>query len=1335
MEGPSLQGLPAQIGLPRAAERRRRASGLPTAGRSAPLSSAQEPLWYLSRLAPDNPVYNEAVTIRKQGGFDVAAFRHAFNEIVRRHEIWRSTFEVVDGQPVQVVHPPALVELPLLDLSDRSRSDGEKEAAALLGQDARRPYDLEHGPMIRPRLLHLGDDDHRLSLAMHHLVFDAFSLRRVVLPELIAGYEAAIAGRESPLVDPPVQSSDYAIWERDHRERAGDSSKMDYWRRRLGDASPLELPLDHPRPAQRRFRGATCSTCIEADTTARLKALCSQTGTSLFHLVLAAFSVLLHRYSGQDDVVFATIADQRQRREFESMLGYCATPLVLRTDLSGDPSFIELLARTRRDLDDALSNLVPFDQLVRELRVERDPGTNPVYQAMVSLEPAVVAADPSWSIDQADMVWGNAVGSAKLDLSLELDEGSDGKLRGRLNYNTDLFDSATARAMVGHWHMLLQGIAAQPQSPISALPLLTEHELQRQLVEWNATGADYPQASYVHDLVAAQARANPDSVAVDFTGNRLTYGELDVRSSRIAHVLQAAGVEHGNLVGICVERTPDMIAGMLGILKAGAAYLPLDPRYPADRLSFMLEDSGATLTLTQASLRAVLPDHGTGYICLDSEDVALARHEDIPSTPVSRADDVAYVLYTSGSTGAPKGVSIRHRSVVNLLTSMAKAPGIAPTDTVLAITTTSFDMSVPELWLALINGARLMIAPTDLVTDGRQLGRLISGSGVTFMQATPATWQMLIDGAWSGSPGLVALSGGEALSGPLAERMLDRCAVLWNAYGPTETTVWSTMARIERGAPITVGRPIANTRIYILDKHSRPVPVGVSGEMFIGGDGVAVGYLNRPELTAERFVANPFVAGGRMYRTGDRARYRADGNVEFLGRLDHQVKIRGFRIEPGEVETVLVSHPSVSAAVVVAREESPGGRVLVAYIVPRAGMPTTAELRDLCRRELPEYMVPSTFVALERLPLTINGKLDRASLPAPNRWRDAYTAYTPPRSDLEAKLVRAWARTLELDRVGIHDDFFELGGHSLLAVRLLAEVEREVGLAMPVASLFDGGATVAGLSGTIEQHTKPQSNELLVTVQPFGTRPVLFFIHADEASMLTLRHFTGPLGPDQPVLGLLPERVGYRFDQRRSVEDLAATMVAALRSVQPRGPYYLAGYSMGGLFAYEVAGQLIAAGEEIGWLGLVDAGTPSLAARYVSLRQRLARQRARDFGDASRKIWEISSRTLRSMFRRLRPPRARPGHDFDWRGADKLARRYTCRGHAGPLDLFVTSDMMATTNSHSLGWEDVHHGRVEVHEVRGDHFSMVQEPNVAYLSELLASTLRTAQGERVEMAG
>ncbi|MEO6859749.1 MAG: amino acid adenylation domain-containing protein [Solirubrobacteraceae bacterium] len=1301
--------------------------------RAAPLSSAQEPLWYFSRLAPDNPVYNEAVTIRKDGHFDVDACRQAFNELVRRHEILRSTFEGVDGDAVQVVHQAESIELPLLDLSRMSRPDAEREAATILGEDARRPYDLERGPMIRPRIVRFADDDHRLCLAMHHLVFDGFSLRHVVFPELVALYGATLAGERSPLPDTPIQYADYAIGERADGDHTGGPNRMEYWKHRLGDAPTLELPLDHPRPSHQRFSGAMYPIRIEADVADRLRTLCHQTGTNVLQLLASAFAVLLHRYSGQDDIVFATVANQRQRPELQSMVGYCSTPLVLRTDLSADPTFVELLTKVSTDLDAALSNSVPFERLLRELHVKRDPGTNPVYQAMIVVEPSSVASDPLWSLQGMDVAVGNVLGRTKLDLDLELDEHPGGDFSGRLLYNTDLFEPATARRMADHWQTLLDGIAEQPHLHISELPLLSDHEQQLQLVDWNATTAEFPRDSCIHELVAAQVMAHPEAIAIDCAASRLTYLELDRRATQIAHALQAAGAGTGGLVGICLDRTSDMVAGMLGILKSGAAYLPLDPRYPMDRLAFILEDSGTGLILTQRSLVTNLPARDADCICLEDVADALGSQPDMPATTTISADDIAYVLYTSGSTGRPKGVAIRHRSVVNLLTSMAREPGIERTDAVLAITTTSFDMSVPELWLALVSGARMVIAPTEVVVDGRRLGHLIAESGVTFMQATPATWQMLIDSGWSGSPALIALSGGEALNATLADRLLDRCAVLWNAYGPTETTVWSTLAGIKRGDPITVGRPIANTRVYLLDQRARPVPIGVAGEMFIGGDGVAFGYLNRPELSAERFVSDPFVAGGRMYRTGDRARYRADGNIEFLGRLDHQVKIRGFRIEPGEVEAVLLSHFGVAAAVVVAREDSPGSRLLVAYIVPRDAMPPAAELRDLCRQSLPEYMVPATVVALERLPLTSNGKLDRTALPAPERGRDPERTFTPARSALEAQLVRVWARTLGLDRVGVDDDFFELGGHSLLAVRLLVRVEAEFGVAVPLATLVEGSATVARIASAIESAAESAyERQPTAPEQSTDGKPVLFFVQPGEEAMLTMRHFTRALGSDQRVVGLLPPyRHGARFDQSRSIEVLATGILRSIRQTQPTGPYCLVGFSMGGLLAYEIANQLRAGGEEVAWLALLDAAPPAFSRRAMrrrlSVRQRLARQRERGLAGSVRHTRLVVKREMTAALVRLHLRRSRLGDDFDWRGALKLTSRYVCTGNDAPMDLFVTADGVANCQSRSLGWDEIHKGPLRVHDTLGDHLSMVLEPNVTVLSQMLASNLRLAQ--------
>ena len=1044
-------------------------SSQPARGR-APLSVVQEPLWYFSRLAPDNPLYNEAVTIRKQGPFQASAFRAAFEELVRRHEIWRSTFDVMDGEPVQVVHPAPTLELPVLDLSGLPSSQRESEAARMAAQEARRPYDLACGPLLRPLLVRFAPEHHRLCLAMHHLIFDGVSLYRIVLPELIALYDSFLAGRAPSLPEPPLQYAQYAIATREELEGSDFARRIDYWRGRLAAAPTLQLPHDHPRPADQRFRGAMERVRICEGLADELRALSRTSGATLFQVLCAAFAVLLHRYCGQDDIVFGTLSDMRDRRELERMVGYCLTPLVLRVDVHDDPSFVELLGRLRGDLLDGLSHQVPFERLVRELHPHRDPAANPLFQAVFVLEPATAASDPAWSLHQMEAEVGNAVGHAKFDLHLELDERPEGHLDGRLIYNTDLFAPETAKRVARHWGTLLEAIASAPSAPVCGLPLLGQDERNRQLVEWNATSAEYPRDACVHEFIGAQVKRTPDAVAAVFGDEQLTYRELDRRANRVAQLLSSANAG-GGLVAICVERSLEMLVGMLGILKCGAAYLPLDPRHPAERLARALEDSGAAVVLTQRHLLATLPDRQADAICLDDEATVEPADDAPPSS--ATADDLAYVLYTSGSTGRPKGVCVAHRALVNLLSAMAQSLGMAAKDTIVAITTYTFDIAAVELWLPLVTGARTVIASRDAASDGRRLAGFIARSKPTIVQATPTTWQMLIDSGWSGQRGLVALCGGEALAPALADSLLERAQTVWNMYGPTETTVWSTMAAVQRGHPITIGRPIANTRVYILDRARQPVPVGVAGEIAIAGDGLALGYLNRPELTAQRFVADPFLAGARMYLTGDLARQLPDGLIEHRGRLDQQIKVRGFRVEPGEIEAALAGCPDVAAAVVVARELAPGDTRLVAYVVAAGAMPRPSELRRLLRGTLPDYMVPSIFVALDALPLTVHGKLDRNALPAPRLAVDDGSAgddgsgASAPRSALEQRLVAIWSRTLDVERVGVHDDFFALGGHSLLALRLLVEVERELGADVSLASLFEN-FTVAGMTALID---------------------------------------------------------------------------------------------------------------------------------------------------------------------------------------------------------------------------------------------------------------------------
>jgi len=1292
----------------------------------APLSPAQEQLWYFSRLAPENPVYNEAVSIRKEGPFDATAFRAAFNEIVRRHEIWRTTFDDVDGEPLQIVGPAPTLELPIIDLSAMTAEEREREAVRLAAEAARVPYDLRHGPLLRPILIRFSEDHHRLYLCMHHLISDGVSLYRIILPELATLYDDFAGSRAPSLPAPAIQYSDYAHELRELGEGQDHARRVDYWRRRLSGASTLQLPLDHQRPLRPRFRGATMPLRISVELSARLRSLSHASGVTLFQALAAAFAVLLYRYSGQEEVVFGTLADMRERRELEGMVGYCLTPLVARIDMGAEPSFNELLERVRDDLIDGLSNLIPFERLVRELHPHREPGANPLFQAALVLEPSMVAADPAWSLHQMEAEVSNAVGSAKFDLLLELDERPEGQIDGRLIYDRDLFDPETAAQIAGHWITVLEGVVPAPDRPVSELPLLTAEQHHRQLVEWNATAAEYPQDACLHELVSAQAERSPDAVAAVFADQQLTYRELEERADTVARRL-AARNPHGGLVAIYLERSLEMLVGMLAILKSGAPYLPLDLDHPPQRLSLMLEDSGASALLTSSGLLPALPDRPPSVVCIDQQPPDDLT-EPAPLAAVT-AEDLAYVLYTSGSTGRPKGVCISHRSVVNLLSSVARKPGMTANDTVMAITTYAFDIAATELWLPLVTGARLVIAAREVASDGRRLASLVERSKATIMQATPATWQMMLDSGWSGQPGLVAVSTGEPLPPALAESLLERAGSVWNMYGPTETTVWSSGERVEPGAPITIGRPIANTRAYILSRGRQLAPVGVAGELAIAGDGVGAGYLHRPELTDERFVADPFHEGERMYLTGDLARYRPDGRIEHLGRLDHQIKIRGFRVEPGEIEAALTATHDVAAALVLARGDGPAEMRLVAYVVPAGIPPAASDLRDRLRAVLPAYMVPSFFVTLDALPLSANGKIDRGALPEPKPGQDVGGArVATPRSAEEERMVAIWARILGVDALGVDDDFFELGGHSLLALRLLLEVERGFGVEIPVSSFFDSATvTVAGLAAKVERaRGGGRSGGADAGLSARGT-PILFFVQPWDSAMAALRHFARTLGSDYRVVGMLPERAGGRFDRSRTIEDLARPMLETVRENQPHGPYYIAGYSLGGLLAYEIAGRLRVAGEQVAWLGLLDASSPALVRRTFSVRERARRLWRRDPRATLAMIHEASWRALTDRFAR-RPDTERTPR-FDVLGALWLIRRYNCLPNDAAMDLFVSDSTLPGDELANGGWDRGHAGPLRVHRVGGDHAAMMRDGNVDDLAEMVSARVKEARSQ------
>jgi amino acid adenylation domain-containing protein len=985
---------------------------------------------------------------------DVAVLRRALEALVRRHAILRIAVSDDGESPVQRVVDAGLGVLDEVDASAWTDDDFR----ARLSESYLRPFDLEKGPVLRASLYRRGPAEHVVLLAVHHIATDAWSIG-LMTSEWLTLYEALREGRPEPLAPLPARYADFVRWQDQMVAGAAGEEMLAYWRQQLrGPLPTLQLPTDRSRPAVPSFRGSERALWLEADVTLGLRALAQQHRTTLFTVLLAAYQVLLHRYSGQDDLLIGTPTAGRSRSEFEGIVGYFVNPVVMRGDLSGDPTFADLLRRTGAMVVDALRNAdYPFPLLVQHLNPVREANRSPLFQAefnLVRITQLGRGGDVARPAAVSTVVLGGLVvetmglpqQAGQFDLSLDILD-LDGPLMATLKYSTDLFEASTIERMAGHLETLLRGIVAKPTARISALPLLTRGEREA-FSGWNATGADLPEAC-VHELIAERAAAVPERVAVESGEGCLTFGELEARAERLGGVLRERGVGPGVLVGVYMERGLAMLAALLGVWKAGGAYVPLDPGFPAERLSYMVEDSGAALLLTQSGLSASLPTRAVPAIVVDEP-------AEEPGPGVARAsgvrgavpEDLAYVIYTSGSTGRPKGVAITHRALVNLLLSMGREPGLGEGDVLLSVTTLSFDIAALELYLPLLVGARVYVASREDALDGRRLIELLDQSRATVMQATPATWRMLIEAGWEGTPGLRVLCGGEALPRDLAEAMLARAGEVWNVYGPTETTVWSSVERVGSGeGPVSIGRPIANTQMWVLDGRLKPLPVGVSGELYIGGTGVARGYWGRAELTAEKFVPDAFAGqpGSRLYRTGDLARWLPDGRLECLGRIDHQVKVRGFRIELGEIEAALREQPRVRNAVVTVREDEPGSRRLVAYVVPEGDATgLEGELRPRLRTTLPEHMVPSTIVLLDSLPLTPNGKVDRKALPAPERQaRASIREYVGPANAMEARISQLWAAVLGEPTVGVEDNFFDLGGTSFLLTRVVSRARKD----------------------------------------------------------------------------------------------------------------------------------------------------------------------------------------------------------------------------------------------------------------------------------------------------
>jgi len=1276
-------------------------------GATPPMSDEQRHVWLHSQTDPEAPFYNEPITIRYRGRFDYHAFLGAFDDLLARHEAWRTSFDRLDSDPIQVIHEDLHADFPLVDLSELPSEQRESEARAMAEADARKPFRLDVAPLFRGRVIRIADDDHRLYITLHHIIFDGGSIYQVMMPELAELYAAHLEGRRPELPGRGIGYGDYAVWQRSRQNEldALYRTQTAYWQATLDGALPmLELPTDRPLPAIRTARGALATFKVNEPLVMRLKALGRAHGATLYMTLLASFNVLLHRYSGQEDIIIGGVTDTRRRPELMRMMGYCLNCVPLRSRPRPDMPFTAFLADVRDVVLGAIENSdVPFEGVVRALKLNAAAGQHPIFQTLFSIEPPKPTLPPGWQLSQMEV----SHDSAKLDLYLEIDEHHDGSITGRLMYSTDLFDRETIEAMIGHWTKLLDDIATAPETPLRMLGLRASGEETSQLKLAHGPKREIPPTT-IHGLVRDMAARKPGAPAVQFASETLSYAELIDRVDALAAELRLAGVEPGALVGLCVTRSVEMVIAALAILQRGAAYLPLDPSFPPARLDAVVEDADPAAIVTQAALAAQLPGWGRPVVLCDR---VVERHH-LKLLPLATDPEaLAYVMYTSGSTGVPKGVEIRHRSAVNLLMSMQREPGFREGDTLLAVTTPTFDISVLEMFLPLASGGKVVIASSEETVDPEKLRTAIDRSECTVMQATPATWQNLFATGWPGVPGLRILCGGEALPGDLARRMLDAGMELWNVYGPTETTIWSSVQKVENADDITIGRPIDNTVLLVLDADGRPQPFNVPGELHIGGAGLARGYRD-PELTARAFVDMP--GHGRLYRTGDIARQRRDGRFEWLGRRDGQVKVRGLRVDLGDIEAALAAHPDVVMAAVRTFDDQSGQKSLAAYTVTKGAPPSATELRDFLRRTLPPYMVPARYVTLDAMPLSSNGKIDRKALPEPQSSGNVAPPSEPPCGEYETRLAALWMDVLGIDTVNAHDDFHELGGHSLLAARLMAQIERTFGRKLPLSTLLHA-PTLRGMAAHLEGATLPPERVEIVTLRE-GNRAPLFWIDAvPNFRPGRYRALAAALGGERPLLGL-PVDV-ERHDALHGTASLAELAVDLVETIRAHAsePYLIGGWCNGAILAYEVAAQLIAGGSDVGLLVVLDAPNP------VAFRKRSTRMAAQ-----VQQLWtlprgqrgQFAAETIEGYLSRLHRRFQRTVDDdtelFDLNDRFmRLVNRYE------PIPLDVAMLLLQPRDGkidYVAGWRPVIGNALETVDVDGGHASVLDAPHAAGLA-------------------
>jgi amino acid adenylation domain-containing protein len=1293
-----------------------------------PLSPEQERMWFLSKLGDERSAYITPTGLRLKGPLRRDALRASLQRIISRHEILRTVYPDADGTPSQTITYSDELSIAEVDLETLPPDAQSARVTALVRNEVQRGFDLASEIPLRVHLVKLGLEDNLLLLIFHHIASDGWS-RTLFLQELAHFYNAFVAKKPASIDDLPLQYADYAAWRGGLVSGAYGEKLLAYWKEQMSGAAPvLEIPTDRPRPSRQTFHGAIERRLLPKELADELQSLGRREGATLFMVLLAGFHAVLSRYSGQSDICIGAPVAHRIRKETESLVGFFVNTLVLRCDSAADRSFRQLLGGIRHTALGAYEHQsLPFEQLVECMVSERSLSHSALIQVMFQLQnfpDAIISMDGlEASGEELD------AGTAPFDLSLRITEVRDGLICS-LNYNSDLFDASTAGRILAHYKTLLAAAVRNPDAPMSDLPILTEAEQHQLLVEWNQTTAEYPKEC-AHQLFEKQVLEAPKAAAAILERHAWTYEELDRRANQLAGHLRARGVGRGDVVAVCLERSKEMLAALLGIWKSGAAYVPLDPSHPSDRNALIVEDAHPALVLTQKSLRRI--------VALSAAPIALL--EDWPSATIAvdtsskgTPEDLAYILYTSGSTGQPKGVAVQHGSLTNLLEAMRRELGVTRSDKLFALTTISFDISILELFLPLVTGACVVIGPSDVARDAGKLASAIEHSGATLVQATPTAWEVLLETGWRPSKSLKIVCGGEPLPDLLAKRLAGSCQ-LWNAYGPTETTIWSTLYRFTPGETgVRIGRPLSNTQLYVLDANRQPVPVGVPGELYIAGDGVAAGYWRRPELTAERFVENPFVhRPSKMYRTGDLVRYLPNGNLEFLRRSDAQVKIRGFRVELGEIESVLRQHTAVVAAAATVIEDAAHGKQLAAYYVKRGDSDSLQQdLRVLLEGKLPSYMIPPFLAAVEELPLTNNGKIDRKSLPGLSR--PILPPSQPSVDMVELMLTHIWEDVLKRRPILTDDNFFDIGGHSLLGARLLARVEKAFNERLGLIDFFEA-PTIRQMADLLRKRQARIRSSQVIPVQSNGERTPVFML----GLMPLFRPLLLRMADDQPLFGLSQPDPAIREIEPRA-EKIAACYIETLRQGRAHGPYVIAGWCRDGVLAYEMAQQLSAAGEQVPLILLFDAFNPRLQelenwARWTARLQfhlnNLAEIRIQD-------IPAYCAGRLRTMMARAKGILWRTAYKFRLladRRVDHLTRDWTRlmtlgvsayqpQPYEGRILLIRPKERPPGPQADcAYGWKQLARN-LEVVDVPGNHVEMFREPNVRLMANSVENALR-----------